>query len=409
MYGPKPNGSGAFIVRATARARTTRTSPPTATGAAQGTRHPSCSPSRGPTTTASTWSGPGRRGVGARLHVQRQGRASGPTATRPRRTSAASTSAGRSSAAIPRAAPSRSCSPTRPTAARPGRSPTRSRPRTTAGSAAGRAARFAAARTATVYLQWEDTDKPVRSRRSQPRLTAAQTLLEAVDDRERHATSPPRSRDRTSATDSFASIAVDQTSGAVYVAWADAASGPARSSSTRARTARLRGRTSYTSGGTEGYRFYQGLDVAPNGRIDLGYQALTATSTTTIGTGNAKVASYYVGSTTGGTTLGVAVEGKRRLRSRCVRAERPRRSSSGATTTRSSRRTRRRGSSTPTPGTVSAARRSMPTRRAPGRSRRPRTVPEPVREHGRLRLEDHSVTRVCRPRAWRKPGRGSRH
>ena len=44
----------------------------------------------------------------------------------------------------------------------------------------------------------------------------------------------------------------------------------------------------------DGYAFFQGLDVAPNGRVDVGYQALTATSTTTFGTGNAKVDSWFV-------------------------------------------------------------------------------------------------------------------
>jgi hypothetical protein len=59
------------------------------------------------------------------------------------------------------------------------------------------------------------------------------------------------------------------------------------------------------SAAANGYAFFQGLDVAPNGRVDLAYQALTATSTTTYGMGNAKVDSYYVSSGNGGLTWSV--------------------------------------------------------------------------------------------------------
>ena len=45
---------------------------------------------------------------------------------------------------------------------------------------------------------------------------------------------------------------------------------------------------------TNGYAFFQGLDVAPNGRVDIGYQALKATATNTFGTGNATIDAYYV-------------------------------------------------------------------------------------------------------------------
>jgi hypothetical protein len=53
---------------------------------------------------------------------------------------------------------------------------------------------------------------------------------------------------------------------------------------------------------TEGYAFYQGLDVAPNGRVDVGYQALIAIDPGTYGTGNARIDSYYVSSSDGGAT-----------------------------------------------------------------------------------------------------------
>jgi hypothetical protein len=56
---------------------------------------------------------------------------------------------------------------------------------------------------------------------------------------------------------------------------------------------------------TEGYAFFQGLDVAPNGRVDIGYQALKVNasgSPTTFGTGNATINSWYTSSTDGGAT-----------------------------------------------------------------------------------------------------------
>jgi hypothetical protein len=51
-----------------------------------------------------------------------------------------------------------------------------------------------------------------------------------------------------------------------------------------------------------GFAFFQGLDVAPNGRVDLAYQALDALDTSTYGTGNATIASYYTSSVDGGLT-----------------------------------------------------------------------------------------------------------
>ena len=45
--------------------------------------------------------------------------------------------------------------------------------------------------------------------------------------------------------------------------------------------------------GAEGYAFFQGLDVAPTGRVDLAYQALRTVDGSTYGTGNATIDSYY--------------------------------------------------------------------------------------------------------------------
>jgi hypothetical protein len=50
----------------------------------------------------------------------------------------------------------------------------------------------------------------------------------------------------------------------------------------------------------EGYAFYQGLDVAPNGWVDLAYQAQRAIDPNIFGTGNATIDSYYVGKPAGG-------------------------------------------------------------------------------------------------------------
>ena len=105
-------------------------------------------------------------------------------------------------------------------------------------------------------------------------------------------------------TDSFASAAVDQSSGAVYVAWANRTSTGGRIVVSKGTN---QGRTwsgpMTVSTAAEGYAFFQGLDVAPNGRVDVGYQALTVLgSATTYGTGNASINSYYTASANGGTT-----------------------------------------------------------------------------------------------------------
>jgi hypothetical protein len=153
----------------------------------------------------------------------------------------------------------------------------------------------------SVYLQWEDTDQTgtiqaiAVSHDGGATFSHPSTIANVTD----IAAAIPGSNFRT---DSFASIAVDQASGAVYVAWADAASGVGKMVVFKSSDGAATWRSVYTSPGGEGYRFFQGLDVAPNGRVDLGYQALTAKSTSTFGTGNAQIVSYYVGSKDGGTT-----------------------------------------------------------------------------------------------------------
>lgn len=105
---------------------------------------------------------------------------------------------------------------------------------------------------------------------------------------------------------SYPSLAVDPRVGThtVYDAWADKQGGT---------TGRIVVSTSTDGGlnwsvpvvvspGADGYAFFQGLDVAPNGRVDLAYQALKAVNPNTYGTGNASVNSFYVSSSNGGST-----------------------------------------------------------------------------------------------------------
>jgi hypothetical protein len=153
----------------------------------------------------------------------------------------------------------------------------------------------------TVYLQWEDTDKSgsiqaiAASHDGGATFSKPSTIAGLTD----IAAAIPGSNFRT---DSFASVAVDQTSGAVYAVWSDGASGVGTIVVYKSTTGGSTWSKVYTSPGTEGYRFFQGLDVAPNGRVDLGYQALKADDPAIAGTGNAEVTAYYVGSTNGGTT-----------------------------------------------------------------------------------------------------------
>ena len=103
-------------------------------------------------------------------------------------------------------------------------------------------------------------------------------------------------------TDSFASAGVDQNTGTIYVSWSNAtgSSGRIVVSASRDRGQSWSAPRSISTA-AEGYAFFQGLDVAPNGRVDVGYQALTATAAR-YGTGVASVNSYYVSLPAGGTT-----------------------------------------------------------------------------------------------------------
>ena len=98
-------------------------------------------------------------------------------------------------------------------------------------------------------------------------------------------------------TDSFVELAADPraNSSTLYAAWVNRTANGGRvvvSTSTDKGQTWSALQTVSTAG--EGYAFFQGLDVAPNGRVDIGYQALKATDTSTFGTGNALIDSYYV-------------------------------------------------------------------------------------------------------------------
>ena len=105
-------------------------------------------------------------------------------------------------------------------------------------------------------------------------------------------------------TDSFPTIAADPQGGSrtVYAAWANKTSGGGRivvaTSTDRGVTW---GSPVTVSTSAQGYAFFQGLDVASNGRVDLGYQALVAAKSTIFGTGNAAIDAYYSSSTDGTT------------------------------------------------------------------------------------------------------------
>ncbi len=103
-------------------------------------------------------------------------------------------------------------------------------------------------------------------------------------------------------TDSFPVIAADPRVGSttVYATWTTLTPDGGRAVVT---TSTDRGRTwsdaVTVSGAAQGYAFFPGLDVAPDGRVDLAFQALTAVDPTTFGTGNAAIEAWYVSSDAG--------------------------------------------------------------------------------------------------------------
>jgi len=165
---------------------------------------------------------------------------------------------------------------------------------------------FSALRTGpdgTLYLLWEDGDikgstHMLAVSRDGGNSWSRPGLVGRVDDMRDPI---PGANFRTA---SYPSIAVDQSNGAAYVSWADELGSSTgkivvTKSSDRGRTWSA---ATVVSAAADGYAFFQGLDVAPNGRVDIGYQSLKAISAATYGTGNASIDSYYVQSTDGGAT-----------------------------------------------------------------------------------------------------------
>jgi hypothetical protein len=104
-------------------------------------------------------------------------------------------------------------------------------------------------------------------------------------------------------TDSFPSIGADPRTGSqrVYSSWTTLTAAGGRTvvaaSSNRGTTW---GAPRAVSTSAQGYAFFDALDVAPNGRIDVGFQGLVAADPTTFGTGNAHIDSYQTSSPPGG-------------------------------------------------------------------------------------------------------------
>ncbi len=106
-------------------------------------------------------------------------------------------------------------------------------------------------------------------------------------------------------TDSFPVIAADPRAGSttVYAAWTTLTAWGGRTVVTKSTD---RGQTwastTTVSSSAQGYAFFPGLDVASTGRVDLGWQGLKATSTTTFETGNAWINAYYASLPVGSST-----------------------------------------------------------------------------------------------------------
>jgi hypothetical protein len=101
---------------------------------------------------------------------------------------------------------------------------------------------------------------------------------------------------------SYPSLGVDPRVGShtLYDAWAENVGGIGKILVAKSTDGGLTWSSPVVASSTaNGYAFFQGLDVAPNGRVDLGYQALKAKKTSTYGTGNAKINSFYTQSTDG--------------------------------------------------------------------------------------------------------------
>jgi hypothetical protein len=151
-----------------------------------------------------------------------------------------------------------------------------------------------------VYVFWEDSDRRgtkqvfTRSNDGGKRFIRPRTIAYLHD----FGASIPGANFRV---DNFPSAAVDQGDGAIYVAWVDATAAGGDLIVARSTDRGGHWKTTTVSSHADGTPFFQGLDVAPNGRVDLGYQSLTSDDATSFGAGNASIDAYYVSSMNGTT------------------------------------------------------------------------------------------------------------
>ncbi len=105
-------------------------------------------------------------------------------------------------------------------------------------------------------------------------------------------------------TDSFPVIAADPSrSGVVWAAWSTLTADGGRMVVTSSTDSGRTWSTPHQVGGADqGYAFFPGLDVAPNGRVDLAWQGLMASDPKTFGTGKATIDAYYSSLAPDGTT-----------------------------------------------------------------------------------------------------------
>ncbi|MEO7572865.1 MAG: sialidase family protein [Acidimicrobiales bacterium] len=150
----------------------------------------------------------------------------------------------------------------------------------------------------TVYVAWEQGfGQVIATSPDGGKSWSRPTTIGAVDD------IPDPLPGSNFRTNSFPNIAPDPRLGSttIHAAWATENSDGTRIVTT---VSTDRGRTwaptQTVSTAAEGDAFYQGLDVAPNGRVDLGYQAQLAVDSDTFGTGNAAISSWYVSRPAGG-------------------------------------------------------------------------------------------------------------
>lgn len=104
-------------------------------------------------------------------------------------------------------------------------------------------------------------------------------------------------------TDSFPSLAADPRADSrrLYASWSTRTADGGRTVVARSTDRGLTWSTPVSvSSAAQGYAFFDAIDVAPNGRVDVGFQGLTATDPGRFGTGNASIGTYIASAPAGG-------------------------------------------------------------------------------------------------------------